>query len=41
MSKWYLGRTHTNGLKPFKADAKPSRETHGEFHRLRDVGGAS
>jgi hypothetical protein len=34
MSKWYLGRTSTNGLKPFKADVTPTRETHGEFRQV-------
>lgn len=34
MAKWYLGRTHTNGLKPFKAETVPTKETHGEYRQV-------
>ena len=32
--KWYFGRTQTNGLKPFKAETMPTRETHSEFRQI-------
>lgn len=34
MAKWYLGRTCTNGLKPFKAAVAPTKESHGEYRQV-------
>lgn len=32
--QWYLGRTHTNGLLPFKSDIAPTKESHSQFRQV-------